>query len=100
MPRTAIVWLRRDLRVHDNPALVAAARAGRALPVFVVDDRLLGGRFPSPPRAWFLRRCLEELRAALRERGADLVAIGRWPATARCAPGADPILSPARCVWW
>jgi deoxyribodipyrimidine photo-lyase len=73
MPRTAIVWLRRDLRVHDNPALVAAARAGRVLPVFVVDDRLHGGRFPSPPRAWFLRRCLEELRAALRGRGGDLV---------------------------
>ena len=73
MPRTAIVWFRRDLRVHDHPALCAAARADRILPVFVVDDRLLGGRFPAPPRAWFLRRCLEELRAALRERGADLV---------------------------
>lgn len=72
MARTAIVWLRRDLRVHDNPALVAAAGADRVLPVFVLDDRLLGGRFASPPRAWFLRRCLEELRTALRERGGDL----------------------------
>jgi deoxyribodipyrimidine photo-lyase len=73
MARTAIVWLRRDLRVHDNPALVAAARADRVLPVFVLDDRLLGGRFPSPARAWFLRRCLEEQRAALQGRGGDLV---------------------------
>jgi deoxyribodipyrimidine photo-lyase len=73
MPRTAIVWFRRDLRVHDHPALCAAARAGHVLPVFVVDDRLLDGRFPAPPRAWFLRRCLEELRDALRARGGDLV---------------------------
>jgi deoxyribodipyrimidine photo-lyase len=73
MPRTAIVWFRRDLRVHDHPALCAAARAERVLPVFVVDDRLLDGRFPAPPRAWFLRRSLEELRASLRERGGDLV---------------------------
>jgi deoxyribodipyrimidine photo-lyase len=43
------------------------------LPVFVLDRRLLAGRFPSPPRAWFLRRCLEELRTALRRRGGDLV---------------------------
>ena len=74
MPRTAIAWFRRDLRVHDHPALSAALdEADRILPVFVLDDRLLGGRFPSPPRAWFLRRSLEELRAALRERGGDLV---------------------------
>jgi deoxyribodipyrimidine photo-lyase len=73
MPATAIVWFRRDLRVHDHPALAAAARAERVLPVFVLDDRLLGGRFASPPRAWFLRGCLEDLRAALRERGGDLV---------------------------
>lgn len=73
MPRTAIVWFRRDLRVHDHPALCAAAEAEHVVPVFVVDDRLLDGRFPAPPRAWFLRRSLEELRDALRARGADLV---------------------------
>ena len=71
---TEIVWFRRDLRVHDHPALTAAARsADRVLPVFVLDDALLHGRFPSGPRAAFLLGCLRELRAALRERGADLV---------------------------
>ena len=73
MPRTAIVWFRRDLRVHDHPALCAAARVDHVVPVFVLDDRLLAGRFPAPPRAWFLRRCVEELREALRGRGGDLV---------------------------
>ena len=48
---TAIVWFRRDLRVHDHPALTAAARAAdRVVPVFVLDDALLHGRFPSGPR--------------------------------------------------
>src|SRR5687768_11517456 len=74
MPETAIVWFRRDLRVHDHPALTAAARrADRVVPVFVLDDALLHGRFESGPRARFLLGCLRELRAALRERGADLV---------------------------
>src|SRR3954471_18208221 len=74
MPETAIVWFRRDLRVHDHPALTAAARgAERVVPVFVLDDRLLHGRFESGPRARFLLGCLHELREALRARGADLV---------------------------
>jgi deoxyribodipyrimidine photo-lyase len=72
--RTAIVWFRRDLRVHDHPALTAAHRsADRVVPVFVLDPRLLeAGRFPSANRAWFLLECLRELRAALRDRGGEL----------------------------
>jgi deoxyribodipyrimidine photo-lyase len=74
MPSTAIVWFRRDLRVHDHPALAAAARsADRVVPAFVLDERLLGGRFPSEARAWFLFESLRELREALRERGGDLI---------------------------
>ena len=74
MPTTALVWFRRDLRVHDHPGLTAArAECDRVVPVFVLDPRLLQGRFPSRNRAWFLLGALAELRAALRERGADLV---------------------------
>jgi deoxyribodipyrimidine photo-lyase len=71
---TSIVWFRRDLRVHDHPSLTAAAReGGRVVPVFVLDDALLSGRFASGPRTRFLYGCLRELRSALRERGGDLV---------------------------
>src|SRR5215207_1756062 len=79
MPETVLVWYRRDLRVHDHPALTAAARsAERVVPVFVLDPALLHGRFESGPRARFLLGCLRELREALRERGADLVVrVGR-----------------------
>ena len=68
------MWFRRDLRVHDLPALAGAARADRIVPVFVFDDRLLKtGRFPSANRTAFMLGCLRELDAALRDRGAQLV---------------------------
>jgi hypothetical protein len=45
---TALLWLTRDLRVHDHPALRAALdRCERVVPVFCFDDRLLGGRHAS-----------------------------------------------------
>ena len=56
---TAVLWLRRDLRLADHPALLAAAAADHVLPVFVLDTTLLG---PSgAPRLAFLFRCLREL---------------------------------------
>ena len=79
MASTAIVWLRRDLRVHDHPALSAAvAAADRVLPLFVLDARMLHGRFASGPRRAFLLGCLRELDSELASRGAGLcVAPGR-----------------------
>lgn len=80
MASTAIVWLRRDLRLHDHPPLVAALAAHeRVVPAFVLDPALLGGRFASGPRTAFLLACLRELDEALRERGSGLV-IRRGPA--------------------
>ena len=74
MASTALVWFRRDLRVHDHPSLAAARReCDRVVPVFVLDRRLLHGRFPSAARTEFLLGCLAELREALRERGGDLL---------------------------
>jgi deoxyribodipyrimidine photo-lyase len=59
----AQLWLRRDLRLADHPALLAAVDAagpdGTVLPVFVFDDRLWG---PSgEPRRRFLLDCLSAL---------------------------------------
>lgn len=73
MAGTTIVWFRRDLRVHDHPALASAARAGRVVPVFVLDDRLLGGRHASAARAAFMLGCVRELDGVLAARGARLV---------------------------
>ncbi|GAB3591440.1 deoxyribodipyrimidine photo-lyase [Angustibacter peucedani] len=64
MPDT-VLWLRRDLRLHDHPALHAAAEqadGGRVLLLFVVDPALWG---PSgaPRQAWLVRS-LAALRTA------------------------------------
>jgi len=59
---TALLWLTRDLRVHDHPALRAALdRCERVVPVFCFDDRLLHGRHASGPRTQFLLECLADL---------------------------------------
>lgn len=60
MPRpTVLWWVRRDLRLADNPALAAAVAAGDVLPVFVLDDALWG---PSgAARRAFLVECLHHL---------------------------------------
>lgn len=71
---TALLWLRRDLRLHDHPPLIAALAAhARVVPVFVLDPALVGGRFASGARTGFLLDCLLELDEALRERGSGLV---------------------------
>ncbi|HWH12929.1 MAG TPA: deoxyribodipyrimidine photo-lyase [Solirubrobacteraceae bacterium] len=74
MASTCCVWLRRDLRVADHPALSAAVdRADRVVCVFCVDDRLLTGRSPSGPRTQFMLECLADVDRSLRERGSRLV---------------------------
>jgi deoxyribodipyrimidine photo-lyase len=65
---TAIVVFTRDLRLHDNPALHQAyVRARQVVPLFVADPAIAA----SPNR--FLAESLADLRAFLRERGADLI---------------------------
>jgi deoxyribodipyrimidine photo-lyase len=59
---TALLWLTRDLRAHDHPALCAALDAHEeVIPVFCFDDRLLRGRHASAPRTRFMLECLAEL---------------------------------------
>ena len=70
---TAIVLFTRDLRVHDQPALAAAAeRAERVVPLFVFDDALLS-RFGAPNRVAFLLDSLRDLDRSLRRRRGALV---------------------------
>ncbi|MFP5218823.1 MAG: cryptochrome/photolyase family protein [Actinomycetes bacterium] len=71
---TSVLWLRRDLRLADSPALLAARDAGdHVVPLFVLDDAL---RRPlGPVRLAFLYRCLRELEE--RTDGALRVVTGR-----------------------
>jgi deoxyribodipyrimidine photo-lyase len=74
MPDTALLWFRRDLRVHDHPALLAAReRADTVIPVFCLDPGLLSGRHRSAARTQFLLECLSALDESLRKLGSGLV---------------------------
>ena len=76
---SAIVWLGRDLRLTDQPALRAALESHEVVvPAFCLDDRLLHGRHASGPRAQFLLEALSDLDRSLRERRSGLV-IRRGP---------------------
>ena len=71
---TAVLWLRRELRIHDHPALRAAIdRGGAVVPVFCFDDALLKGRHASGSRTQFLRECIGDLDRSLRDRGSRLI---------------------------
>jgi deoxyribodipyrimidine photo-lyase len=72
--KTSLVLFTRDLRVHDHPALAAAAgSAEHVVPLFVLDDALLASEFAAPNRLQFLLGSLADLDRALQERGAGLV---------------------------
>ncbi|HEX7353201.1 MAG TPA: deoxyribodipyrimidine photo-lyase [Mycobacteriales bacterium] len=82
----ALLWLRRDLRLADHPALLAAADGGaRVLPVFVLDEQLWV-RAGEPRRA-LLAGALADLHArtdgALRVLSGDPRTV--VPAAARAA---------------
>src|ERR1700761_2143622 len=70
-PMSAVLWFRRDLRLSDHPALLAAADDGPVTGLFGLDDVL---RKPSgAPRVAFMYRTLRALDAQLREHGGELV---------------------------
>ena len=64
--KTAVVLFTRDLRVTDNPALWAASRAERTVPLFVLDDAILGSRFAAPNRVAYMREALIDLDGRLK----------------------------------
>jgi deoxyribodipyrimidine photo-lyase len=70
-----IVWFRRDLRLHDNPALAAACETcTEVIPLFVFDEPLLRSQVFGSACVNFMIGCLEDLAASLAARGLLL----RW----------------------
>jgi deoxyribodipyrimidine photo-lyase len=64
--KTAIWWIRRDLRIQDNQALKAALDSNQTIvPVFILDSRLLQSSYASPQRIAFLFNGLRAIQADL-----------------------------------
>lgn len=76
MPQTTLLWLRRDLRLSDHPALTAACAAGPVIPVFIHDDTV--ANLGAAPK-WRLGLGLGALAQALAEKGSRLI-LRRGPA--------------------
>ena len=75
---TSLVWLRRDLRLTDNPALSAALRQGRpVLLLYILDQSLL--MRPGGASLWWLERSLADLGRRSAALGVSLV-LRRGPA--------------------
>ena len=56
-----VLWVRRDLRLRDHPALCeAAAAGGKVLPLFVLDPRLADEATPRRDHLLASLRCLDE----------------------------------------
>jgi deoxyribodipyrimidine photo-lyase len=73
MTKPVIVWLRRDLRLADQPAFAAAAQEGPVLPVYILDDEAAGPFAMGGASRWWLHQSLAALDAALRAVGSRLI---------------------------
>lgn len=63
----SIVWLQRDLRLGDNPALTSACARGAVIPLYILDDRYGGAQ------RWWLHHSLESLDRDLQACGSRLL---------------------------
>ncbi|WP_422058047.1 cryptochrome/photolyase family protein [Sphingomonas sp.] len=70
---TSILWFRRDLRLSDQAALIAAAGEGPVVPVYILDDDTPRHRAMGGASRWWLHHSLASLDAALRAKGSRLI---------------------------
>lgn len=58
---TSIYWLRQDLRLSDNPALLKAAADGAVVAVYILDDENAGDYVMGGASRWWLHHSLKSL---------------------------------------
>jgi deoxyribodipyrimidine photo-lyase len=70
---TSILWLRQDLRLHDQPALLAAITDGDVIPLYILDDETPGDWRIGGAQRWWLHGSLAALDESLRALGSRLI---------------------------
>lgn len=73
MSKPVIYWFRQDLRLVDLPALIAAAKAGPVVPVFIWDEELGGEWCMGGASQWWLHHSLGQLHQGLEQNGSRLI---------------------------
>ena len=92
-----LVWLRRDLRVSDNPALVEAAARGPVVPLFVWAPEEEAPWAPGAASRVWLHESLHALRGELAALGAPMIIRAGDSLTALIAVARE---SGAGAVFW
>ncbi|KQM18841.1 cryptochrome/photolyase family protein [Novosphingobium sp. Leaf2] len=73
MDSPVIVWLRRDLRLSDQPAFAHAAGKGPVIPVYICDDETPKHRAMGAASRWWLHHSLKALDTELCALGSRLI---------------------------
>ncbi|NNM78627.1 deoxyribodipyrimidine photo-lyase [Sphingomonas sp. ID1715] len=68
-----ILWLRQDLRLADQAALVAAVERGAVIPLYVLDDETPCAWRIGGAQRWWLHHSLAALDSALQAKGSRLI---------------------------
>ena len=61
----SIVWFRQDLRIKDNPALLAATEIGEIIPVYILDEENAQEYSLGGASKWWLHESLKSLNKSL-----------------------------------
>jgi deoxyribodipyrimidine photo-lyase len=73
MPDPVILWLRQDLRLSDQAALIAAAAEGPVIPLYILDDESPRQWTMGGASRWWLHHSLAQLDDSLRAKGSRLI---------------------------
>lgn len=76
MTKRTLIWFRRDLRLHDHPALTAALEQGEVAAVFTVSVAMR----KQEASCWWLHHSLSALQKALQAHGVSLLLSDEQPA--------------------
>jgi len=68
-----VVWLKRDLRIHDHEPLARAALSGPVIALYICEPHVVWGSHDHDPRHWtFVRECLDDVANSLQKLGIPL----------------------------
>ncbi len=106
MTAPVILWLRRDLRLADQPALAAAVASGAPLiPIYTLDDDTPKHRKMGGASRWWLHHSLVSLDVDLRKVGSRLILRAGRSDEILCALAQEIGASAVHCIrhyepWW
>ncbi|MDB5703553.1 MAG: deoxyribodipyrimidine photolyase [Sphingomonas bacterium] len=105
MAAPTLLWFRRDLRLSDQAALIAAAHEGPVIPVYILDDDTPRHRVMGGASRWWLHHGLAALDRHLREKGSRLILRRGAAATELARLAEETGAKRAHCLrhyepWW